>query len=306
MRFTSDTKVLIHGITEPLAATHTVLMKEYGTQVVAGVAPGHGGKTQNGVPIYDMVEEAVKEQGPIDAVAIFVKPFLVLDAALESIAAGIRKLAIVTEGMPPMDMVRLVRKADITDTLVVGPTSPGIIVPGQILLGTHPAQFYTPGSVGIISRSGTLTYEIALSLTQAELGQSISVGIGGDGILGSSFAQWLQMLDEDDRTEVIVLVGEIGGSTEEDAAEYAAEAIDTPTIAYVAGRFAPKGKRLGHAGAIVAAHLSGTQQYTGTALLETDIGTAEHKIEAFKKVGIPVATRPSEIPALVKKALKKK
>lgn len=306
MQFSADTKVLVHGIVEPLAATHTALMKQYGTQVVAGVSPGHGGSNIEGIPIYDMVEVAVQDVGPIDAAIIFVQPYLVLDAALEAISAGIRQLAIVTEGMPPMDIVRLVRKADATETLVVGPSSPGLIVPGEILLGTHPADFYTPGSVGLISRSGTLTYEIALSLTEAGLGQSIGVSIGSDSILGSSFAQWLQMLDEDDRTEAIVLVGEIGGSSEEAAAEYAAEAIDKPVIAYIAGRYAPKGKRLGHAGAIVAAHLSGAQEFSGAAILDTGIGTAEHKIEAFRKAGIPVAERPSDIPKLVKKALKKK
>ncbi|MBO9997820.1 MAG: CoA-binding protein [Cyanobacteria bacterium SID2] len=306
MQFTSNTKVLVYGITEPLAATHTVLMKAYGTQIVAGVSPGYGGQIQDGIPIYDMVEEAIKDIGSIDTAIIFVPPYLVLDAALESIAAGIRQLAIVTEGMPPMDVVRLVRKADATETLVVGPSSPGIIVPGQVLVGTHPTQFYTPGSVGIVSRSGTLTYEIALVLTQAGLGQSIAVGIGGDGILGSSFAQWLQMLDEDEKTESIVLVGEIGGSSEELAAQYAAEAIDKPVIAYVAGRYAPKGKRLGHAGAIVAAHLSETQKFGGAPVLEMDIGTAEHKIEAFKQVDIPVAERPSDLPKLVKKFSKKK
>ncbi|USR90328.1 CoA-binding protein [Phormidium yuhuli AB48] len=308
MQFTADTNVLIHGIAEPLAATHSILMKAYGTQVVAGVSPGLGGSERDGIPVYDLVEVAMKEVGPIDTAVIFVKPYLVLDAALEAIAAGIRRLAIVTEGMPPMDMVTLIRKADSTETLVIGPSSPGLIIPGEILLGTHPAEFYSPGSVGLISRCGTLTYEIALSLTEAGLGQSIGVSIGGDGILGSSFAQWLQILDEDDRTEVIVIVGEIGGSGEEAAAEYVAEAIDKPVIAYVAGRHVPKGRRLGHAGAI-AANLSyktekKLKQAGDTALFDLNIGTAEHKIEAFKKAGIPVAERPSEISELVKQALK--
>ncbi|MFO8041014.1 MAG: CoA-binding protein [Sodalinema sp.] len=309
MQFTADTKVLIHGIAEPLAATHSILMKAYGTQVVAGVSPGLGGSERDGIPVYDLVEVAMKDVGPIDAAVIFVQPYLVLDAALEAIAAGIRQLTIVTEGMPPMDMVKLIRKADATETLVVGPSSPGLIIPGQnILLGTHPAEFYTPGCVGLISRCGTLTYEIALSLTEAGLGQSIGVSIGGDGILGSSFAQWLQILDEDDTTEAIVIVGEIGGSGEEAAADYVAEAIDKPVVSYVAGRHVPKGRRLGHAGAI-AANLSHKtekkiKEAGSSALFDLDIGTAEHKIKAFKKAGIPVAERPSEISKLVKKALK--
>lgn len=304
MQFTADTTVLVHGIAEPQAALHAQLMKDYGTRVVAAVSPGLGGCDRGGIPVFDMVEVAVREVGDIDMAVIFVPPYLVLDAALEAMNAGIRQLAIVTEGMPPIDMVRLVRRADAADTLVVGPSSPGIIVPGQTLIGTHPADFYTPGSVGIVSRSGTLTYEVARSLTQAGLGQSLSVSIGGDGILGSSFDGWLQMLDEDDRTEAIAIVGEIGGSSEEAAAQYVAEAIDKPVVAYVAGRHAPRGRRLGHAGAIVAAHLSGVQEFSGEPIPDSAIGTAERKIEAFQDAKIPVAERPSEIPKLIQKLLK--
>ncbi|MBD2019963.1 CoA-binding protein, partial [Leptolyngbya sp. FACHB-36] len=194
------------------------------------------------------------------------------------------------------DMVTLLREAEASETLIVGPSSPGIIVPGQVLLGIHPSSFYTPGPVGLISRSGTLTYEIALTLTQAGLGQSIGVSIGGDTVVGSSFPQWLQILDEDDSTEVIVLVGEIGGDSEELAAHYIAEAIDKPVIAYIAGLTAPKGRRVGHAGAIIDSHV-----------LETglDTGTANSKITAFQRAKILVADRPSQIPILVKKVLKK-
>ncbi|MBE9181862.1 CoA-binding protein [Oculatella sp. LEGE 06141] len=294
MNFTSDSKILVQGIVEPLGALFAPLMQSYGTQVVAGVSPGHGGQKHQGIAVFDMVEQALSKTGTVDATVIFVDPYEVLDAALEAIAAGIRHIVIITAGVPPMDMVHLVRKAEATETLLVGPNSPGIIVPGQILLGIHPAEFYTPGSIGLISRSGTLTYEIARELTRAGFGQSIGVGIGGDRIVGSSFQQWLQILDEDEPTEAIVLVGEIGGDSEEVAAHYIAEAIDKPVVAYIAGRTAPKGQIMGHAGAIIASQIAG---------LGADIGTAESKMAAFKQAKIPVAKRPSDIPDLIKKAL---
>lgn len=273
---------------------YTPLMQAYGTQVIAGVSPGAGGQTIGGVPTFDLVEQAIYHLGMVDTVVIFVPPYAVLDAALEAMAAEIRQLILITEGVPPLDMVRLLRKAEATETLVVGPNCPGIIVPGQILLGIHPSKFYKPGRVGLISRSGTLTYEIARELTQAGLGQSIAVGIGGDRILGSSLQQWLQILEEDDQTEAIVLVGEIGGDSEEVAAHYIAEVIDKPVVAYLAGYSAPKGQFIGHAGAIIASKIAG---------LGTDIGSAESKLAAFKRARIPVADRPSQIPELVKKVL---
>ncbi|NJO42867.1 MAG: CoA-binding protein [Cyanobacteria bacterium CRU_2_1] len=297
MNFTSDSKVLIQGITEPLGAAYAPLMRSYGTQVVAGVGAGYGGQVIEGIPVFDMVEQALGHVGRVETTVIFGPPYLVLDAALEAIAAEIRQIIIITEGVPPLDMVHLSRKADATETLVVGPNCPGIIVPGQILLGTHPPSFYIPGSVGLVSRSGTLTYEVAFELTHAALGQSIAVGIGGDRIPGSSFQQWLQILDEDDQTDVIVLVGEIGGDSEEVAARYIAEAIDKPVVAYIAGRTAPKGQLMGHAGAIIASQIVD---------LGVEIGTAESKLTAFKQSKIPVADRPSQIPELVKKVLGKK
>lgn len=293
MHLTADSKVLIQGITEPLGSVYTPLMLEYGTPIVAGVRSGQGGQTCCGVPVFDMVDQAIASVGKVDISVIFVQPYEVLDAALEAIAAGIPQIILITEGVPPLDMVSLIRKAEMTDTLVVGPDSPGIIVPGQILLGTHPAELYTPGSVGLISRSGTLTYEIAHELTQSGFGQSIGVGIGGDRVVGSSFQQWLQILDEDETTEVIVLVGEIGGDSEEVAAQYIAEAIDKPVIAYIAGCTAPRDQPMGHAGAIIASQIS---------KMAGNIGTAESKIAAFKHAKVPVAERPSQIPDLVKKA----
>jgi len=295
MNFTPQSTVLIQGIMETLGSIYAAQMKVYGTNVVAGVSPGHGGEDVEGIPVFDLVESAIARVGAIDTSIIFVPPYQVLDAALEAIACGIQQILLITEGVPPLDMVALLRKADATETLVVGPDSPGIIVPGRVLLGIHPPEFYTPGPVGLISRSGTLTYEIALELTHRGLGQSIGVCIGGDAIVGSSFPQWLELLDEDEHTEVIVLVGEIGGDSEESAAHYIAEAIDKPVIAYVAGRTAPRGRRIGHAGAIIDSQL---------LELGTEIGTADSKISAFERAKIPVARHPAQIPDLVKQVLK--
>lgn len=303
MNFKADSKVLIQGITEPLGKTHVSLMKAYGTKVVGSVSPGYGGQQIDDLPVFDMVEQALAEVGPVDSSVIFVSPYGVLDAALEAIAAGIKQIIIITEGVPPLDMVNLVRKAELKETLVVGPNTPGVIVPGKVLLGTHPQEFYTPGKIGLISRSGTLTYEIAHQLTKAGLGQSIGVGIGSDAIVGSSFAQWLQILDEDDETEAIVLVGEIGTGGEEAAAAYIEEAIDKPVVAYLAGTYAPKGKRLGHAGDLMAAQLS-VGNPDKVRPIGADPATAHKKLAAFKAAKIPVAQRPSEIPNLVKKVLK--
>lgn len=296
MNFTSDSKVLVQGIAEPLGSLYAPVMSAYGTSIVAGVSAGHGGETIEGIPVFDLVEQALEQRGSVDVAVIFVPPYAVLDAALEAMAAEIRQLILITEGVPPLDMVRLLREAEATETLVVGPSSPGVIVPGKVLLGTHPPYCYSPGSVGVISRSGTLTHEVALELTRAGLGQSIAVGIGGDRILGSSFQQWLQILEEDEQTEVIVLIGEIGGDSEETAARYIAETIDKPVVAYIAGATASKGQPTGHAGAIVASKIAG---------LGAEIGTAESKMSAFKQAKIPVADRPSKIPNLVEQALKK-
>ena len=295
MIFTPASKVIVQGIMEPLGLTCAPMMKAYGTHVVAGISPGFGGQILKGIPVFDMLEQAIPIMGTIDAAIICTPPYAALDAALEAIAAGIRQVILISQGIPPLDMVHLIRKAEATETLLVGSNSPGIIVPGQILLGIHPPDLYTPGSVGLISRSGTLTYEVAWTLTQAGLGQSIGVSIGGDTIVGSSFQQWLQILDEDDRTEVIVLVGEIGGDSEEAAAHYIAEAIDKPVIAYIAGRSALRGRRMGHAGAIIDSQI---------ADFGPDIGTADSKVSAFRRAKISVADRPSDIPALVNKLLK--
>lgn len=296
MNLTPDSKVLVQGITQPLGSYHAARMKAYGTNLVAGVSAGQGGQELHGIPVFDLVEEARHQRGPFDATIIFVESYWVLDAALEAIEAGIPQIIIVTGGIPPLDMVRLLRKAQITETLIVGPSSSGIIVPGKVLLGTQESNFYTPGSIGLISRAGTLTYEVALALTQAELGQSIGVNLGTDAIVGSSFHQWLRVLATDESTQAIVLVDQTGGGSEEETAQYIAKAIDKPVVAYVAGCYTPVDKQVGNASAIIAAQLSGPV---------TNASTAQHKVAAFKQAKVPVAERPSQIPDLVRKALKK-
>ncbi|OUC12831.1 MAG: CoA-binding protein [Alkalinema sp. CACIAM 70d] len=296
MIFPPTSQVIIQGITEPLGMTYAPLMKAYGTHIVAGVSPGAGGGTVAGIPIYDMVEQIPAISRGISTTVICTHPYAALDAALEAIRAGIRQIILISQGIPPLDMVHLVRQAEATETLVVGPNGPGVIVPGQISLGIHPPDFYMPGNVGLITRNGPLTYEIARTLTRAGIGQSIGVSIGCDAIVGSTFPQWLQILEEDDQTEVIVLVGEIGGDSEERAAHYISEAIDKPVIAYIAGHTAPRNRRIGHAGAIIESR---------TFDFGPDIGTAESKVAAFKRAGVPVAERPSQIPDLVHKLLKR-
>jgi len=295
MNFTSESKVLVQGVTEPLGSIYTPLMQAYGSQILAGVSPGHGGQKLAGIPVFDLVEQALSSVGTIDTSVIFVPPYQVLDAALEAIAAGIRQLVVITEGVPPMDMMRLSRVAEATETLVVGPNCPGIIVPGQILLGTHPSEFYTPGTVGLVSRCGTLTYEVARELSQAGFGQSIALGIGSDHVIGSTFQQWLQILDEDEQTEVIVLVGKIGSDSEEVAARYIIEAIDKPVVAYIAGCTLPQNQNIGHAGAVISSQIAG---------LGDEIGTAKSKIAALKQAKVAIAERPSQLPDLLKQALK--
>lgn len=297
MNLTPDSKVIIQGTTISPSLTHAVVqMKTYGTRIVACVCPGQGGRELSEIPIFDLVEQVITNVGEIDISVIFVHPYQVLDAALEAMAAGIRQLIIVTEGMPPLDMVHLVRKAEITETLVVGPNCSGIIIPDKLLLGTHPVEFYQPGNVGLLSRSSTLTYEVAAELTQGGLGQSVAVSIGSDFIVGSSFLQWLEILDEDENTDVIVLVGEMGGTSEEEAASYIAESIDTPVIAYVAGLHAPTTKLLGHASLLMTSKVVKNM---------VDPGTVESKVSAFKNAEVLVAKQPSEIPILVKKVIKK-
>jgi len=305
MNFSHTQKVLVQGITQALGRVHARLMKEYGTNVVAGVSAGEGGQEIEGIPTFDLVEEAVHRVEGIDTSLIFVPPYEMLDAALEAIAAGIRHLILIPSGMPPLDMVKLLRKAEVTETLVLGPNCPGIIVPGQVLLGTHPSQCYTPGRIGLISCADTLTYQVALELSKAGFGQSVGVGLGRETILGSSFAQWLQILEEDDQTDAIVLVGEIDGlGGEEQAAEYIMEAIDKPVVAYLAGQRAPQPRRKGHAATLIASRLLVTEMKAGRgSMVSKDI--SDRKLEAFKAGKIPVAEKPADIPKLLKTQLRR-
>lgn len=293
MNLTPNSKVIIQGFSEFISATHVTQMKAYGTNLIAGVNPGCGGQKIYDLPIFDLVEEIIEEYGSIDTTIISVHPYQVLDAALEAIAANIRQIIIISPGVPPLDMVKLLRIAEAHETLIVGPNSPGIIVPGKILLGIQPSEFYQPGKIGILSRSTTLTYEIARVLSDAGIGQSISVSIGSDAIVGSSFIQWLQILDEDEDTEAIVLVGQPGGGSEEAAARYITEAIDKPVFAYIAGINAPPakyGRTTGTLASVVGRN--------------PDFGSAKGKQIALSEAGIPVAQSPSEIPKLLHKVLR--
>jgi len=295
MKFTPDMKILVQGITQPIGSYYAARMKAYGTNLVAGVSAGQGGQTLHGIPVFDLVEEALSEVGYCDATIIFAESYSALDAALEAIDAGLSPIILVTGGIPPLDMIHLLAKAKASETLIVGPSSSGIIVPGKLLLGTQECEFYQPGTIGVISRVSTLTYEVALALTQAKLGQSIAVNLGSEAIIASSFRQWLEILAQDKRTEAIVLLDQTGGDSEDETAEFIAQAIEKPVIAYVAGQYTPEDKQVGDTSAIIAAQLSGPIANTTTA---------QHKVAAFKQTNIPVAEYPSQIPDLVKKALK--
>jgi succinyl-CoA synthetase alpha subunit len=295
MQWTPDSKVLIQGISEPLGAYYATRMKAYGTNIVAGVSVGKGGEQVEEIPIFDLVEQAISEVGEIEISLIFVDPFNVLDAVVEAIAAGIRQTIIVSSGVPPLDMVRLLRKAQATNTFLLGSGSHGLIIPEKLWLGISEPQFYQPGRVGIISRIDSLCDEVAFTLTKANLGQSIAVSLGTDGIIGSNFEQWLQILEEDELTDAIVLLGQPDGSAEIAAAEYIASAIEKPVIAYIAGVNAPVERRFGDAINIIATQLSQASPTTSTE---------RQAIAALKQAKVTIAKRISEIPKLLQKALK--
>ena len=280
-----NSKVIVQGITGNEGRFHTTAMLSYGTKIVAGVTPGKGGQEVEGVPVYNTVAEAVTNHGANTSI-IFVPARFTSSAALEAIDAGIKTLVVITEGIPQKDAIEFVGKANKKgDVIIIGPNCPGIINPlRKIKVGIMPVHIFNPGSVGIISRSGTLTYEIAWHVSHVGLGQSTCVGIGGDPIVGLDFIRVLEMFKDDEETKGVALVGEIGGNAEELAAEYIAETkYPKPVVAYIAGRLAPLGKRMGHAGAIIM----------GSA------GTAKSKIDAFTKAGVPVAEKPSEIAKLL-------
>ena len=280
-----DTKVLVQGLGRE-GSFHARKMKEYGTKVVGGTKPGAGGTTVDGIPLFDTVAQAIDATGA-NASIIFVPAGGAMDAMVEAIDSEIGVVVCITEGIPVQDMLKVASLLERSRSTLIGPNCPGLITPGQCKIGIMPAENFRPGSVGFVSRSGTLTYEIADGLSRAGLGQTTCLGIGGDPVIGLPTPQAVQLLNEDAATEIIVIVGEIGGSAEEHAAEYMRAHGKKPAVAFIAGRSAPAGKRMGHAGAIV----SGNQ------------GTAESKVKAFEAAGIPVANAPSEIPALVRKAL---
>lgn len=286
-----DTKVIVQGATGKMGSAHTKRMLEYGTKIVGGVTPGKGGEFINvgntKLPVYDTVDEAV-EKSQATCSVIFVPPYLALDAGIEALEAGISLVVLITEGIPPQDTAKLVSEVKRKGARLIGPNCPGIITPGQSLIGILPGMIFKPGPVGMVSKSGTLTYEIALALSDAGQGQSTCVGVGGDPIKGLDYPELLTLFDKDPDTEVIVLIGEIGGSAEEEAAEFIKETIKKPVIGYIAGQTAPPGKRMGHAGAII----SGGK------------GTAQSKIDAFKKANVKVASTPSEVAQAVAEARK--
>ncbi|HLW58778.1 MAG TPA: succinate--CoA ligase subunit alpha [bacterium] len=282
-----DTRLLVQGITGYQGMFHTGLMLEARTRVVAGVTPGKGGTKVHEVPVFETVDEAVRATGA-NASVIFVPPMFARDAALEAIACRLNPVVIITEGMPVHDAIEAVAYAGRQAVNVLGPNGPGVTTPGQCRVGIMPTHLFSPGHVGIVSRSGTLTYEVVAGLTHAGLGQSTAVGLGGDPVVGMSYVDILQLFNADPDTHAIVLIGEIGGSAEEDAARHIAAHIKKPVAAYIAGRTAPEGKRMGHAGAVI----SGTE------------GTAEHKIRTLEAAGVAVATLVSGIPALLRERLK--
>jgi succinyl-CoA synthetase alpha subunit len=281
------TKVVVQGITGRDGSFHALQMKEYGTKVVSGVTPGKGGQSVDGIPVFDTVERAVKETKANTSV-IYVPPVFATDAIYEAIDAGVKLIVCITEGLPTTDVLTIYNYLKIKGVRMVGPNCPGVISPGLSKVGIMPGQIHKKGKVGVVSRSGTLTYEVVWHLTLKGLGQSTCLGIGGDPIIGTNFIDCLELFEADRQTEAIVLIGEIGGTDEEEAAIYIKKHVSKPVVAFVAGRTAPPGKRMGHAGAIISG----------------GSGTAEEKIRAFNGVGIPVAELPAQVADLVADRLK--
>ena len=276
------TRLLVQGITGREGSFHTQQMKEYGTNVVGGVTPGKGGEWVHGIPVFDTVKEAVNATDANTSI-IYVPARFAADAIMEAADADIKLIVCITEGVPVLDMVRVQSFLNQNDAWLIGPNCPGLITPGEAKVGIMPAQIHQPGNVGLLSRSGTLTYEVVQALTDRGIGQSTAVGIGGDPIIGSKFIDILKLFESDPLTDQVVLIGEIGGTDEQKAARFIADHMTKPVTAFIAGRTAPPGKRMGHAGAII----------------EGGEGTAQEKIEAFEAVGVKVARLPEEVADIV-------
>lgn len=282
----SNTKVICQGITGSVGAFHTRGCLEYGTKMVGGVTPGKGGTSAEGLPVFDTVEEAVRETG-CDATMIFVPPPYAADAILEALDAGLRIIVAITEGIPVIDMVRVYERVKRSGAVLIGPNCPGVITPGECKIGIMPGYIHRRGRVGIMSRSGTLTYEAVWQTSNLGLGQSSCVGLGGDPIVGTSFIDVLGWFQDDHETESILMIGEIGGTAEEQAAAFVKQRVTKPVAAFIAGRTAPAGKRMGHAGAVI----SGGK------------GTAAEKMAALREAGIEVAESPADMGLAVQRAL---
>jgi len=278
-----STRLVVQGITGKEGTFHTKQMVEYGTNVVAGVTPGKGGAKHEGIPVFNTVADAVREAGA-NASVIYVPPPFAADAIMEAADAGIPVVVCITEGIPTLDMVKVKEYLRDKPTRLIGPNCPGVISPGKCKIGIMPNHLFAPGPVGVVSRSGTLTYEIVAALTREGIGQSMALGLGGDPVVGLSFTDALRMFQDDPHTAAVILIGEIGGSAEEEAARFISAHVRKPVVGYIAGRTAPPGKRMGHAGAVI----SGTE------------GTAGSKIEALQAAGVTVATLPGEVAALAR------
>lgn len=284
----NDTRLVIQGISGRDGKFHSGKMKEYGTNIVAGVAPGKEGFVIDGIPVFNSVKAAVKATGANTSI-VFVPAAFAADAIVEASEAGVGLVVAISEGIPIQDMIRISPILKLNGTLLIGPNCPGLITPGESLVGILPANIFKKGNIGFISRSGTLTYEAVNLLTLNGFGQTTCVGIGGDPIAGLYFIDLLERFENDPETIAVVVIGEIGGDAEEQAAQFIAEKMTKPVVAFIAGQTAPQGKRMGHAGAIIS---SGT-------------GTAAEKIAAFNKAGVPVAKEPNEIPILLREVLGK-
>ena len=284
-----DTKVLVQGFTGKNGTFHSEQALAYGTKVVGGVTPGKGGSKHLGLPVFNTMKDAVRETAA-DASVIYVPAPFVLDSIIEAVDAGVKLIVTITEGVPTLDMLKVKRYVESSGARLIGPNCPGIITPGECKIGIMPGHIHLPGKIGIVSRSGTLTYEAVAQTTVTGLGQSTCIGIGGDPIPGTSHIDALKLFQEDPQTEAIIMIGEIGGTAEEEAAEYAKAHVTKPIVGYIAGVTAPKGKRMGHAGAII----SGGK------------GTAEEKFAAFEKAGIAYTRSPAELGSTMVNLLKQK